>query len=238
MPPPPHTWDHAPKVIELAESRLIEAILSGHFSANSTLPPERALAAQLGITRPTLREALQRINRDGWIEIRHGRPTRVRNFWQEGSLGVLSALATKPHHLPENIVTDLLSIRCLLAPEYSRLAVSNNPPAVLRAITGLDSLPAIPSAYASADFELHRRLTIASENPIFTLILNGFTDLYIDMACLYFSLPAARTRSQEFYAALHEAAQNADADAAYRLTEAMMTASLALWQQAQEDKQR
>ena len=28
--------------------------------------------------RPTLREVLQRMSRDGWLEIRHGKATRVR----------------------------------------------------------------------------------------------------------------------------------------------------------------
>ena len=54
---------------------------------------ERELAGQLGVTRPTLREALQRMARDGWIKIQHGRSTRVRNFWREGNLGVLSGIA-------------------------------------------------------------------------------------------------------------------------------------------------
>ena len=80
-------WNAPEKPAEFAENRLIQAIISGHFPINSNLPAERELAAQLGVTRPTLREALQRIARDGWIEIRHGKPTRVRNYWQEGNLG-------------------------------------------------------------------------------------------------------------------------------------------------------
>ena len=50
-----------------AESVLLAAILDGTFPPGTTLPGERTLAAQLGVTRPTLREALQRLARDGWL---------------------------------------------------------------------------------------------------------------------------------------------------------------------------
>jgi DNA-binding GntR family transcriptional regulator len=55
-------WTTAPKPADLAENRLLDAILDGSFPINSNLPPERDLATQLGVTRPTLREALQRLS--------------------------------------------------------------------------------------------------------------------------------------------------------------------------------
>jgi GntR family transcriptional regulator, negative regulator for fad regulon and positive regulator of fabA len=56
------------------------------------------------VTRPTLRETLQRLERDGWVEIHQGKPTRVRDYWKEGSLGVLNTLARHPDHLPDNFI--------------------------------------------------------------------------------------------------------------------------------------
>jgi len=61
-------WDTPMKPAELAENRLVEAILEGTFPINSSLPAERELAEMLGVTRPTLREVLQRLSRDGWLE--------------------------------------------------------------------------------------------------------------------------------------------------------------------------
>jgi GntR family negative regulator for fad regulon and positive regulator of fabA len=66
-------WVSPQKPAEFTEQRLIDAILDGHFPIGSALPAERDLAAQIGVTRPTLRETLQRMARDGWIEIHHGR---------------------------------------------------------------------------------------------------------------------------------------------------------------------
>ena len=119
-------WELPLRPAELIESRLINAIVAGEFAINSNLPPERDLAQQLGVTRPTLREALQRLARDGWIEIRHGKSTRVRDYWHEGNLAVLGTIAHHQDHLPAEFVPNLLQVRELLAPAYARLAVKRS----------------------------------------------------------------------------------------------------------------
>ena len=43
-------WQPIQRPTEVAESRLIAAILTGEFQMNSSLPSERDLAAQLGVT--------------------------------------------------------------------------------------------------------------------------------------------------------------------------------------------
>ena len=222
-------WDTPPKPAEIAESRLIEAILEGQFPIGSLLPAERDLAAQLGVTRPTLRETLQRLARDGWIEINHGKPTRVRNFWQEGNLGVLGVLARYPQHVPTDFVPHLLQVRQLLAPAYTELAVEHAAATLLPFLSTLTTLPDTAPAYTTADWELHYRLTIASGNPIFTLILNGFSALYQTMGRLYFAQPEHRAHSQAFYRALAEQVEKGDGDAAPDLTHSVMKESVVLW---------
>jgi GntR family negative regulator for fad regulon and positive regulator of fabA len=222
-------WEAPLRPAELTEHRLIEAFLDGHFPINSHLPPERELATQLGVTRPTLREALQRLARDGWIEIQHGKPTRVRNYWEEGSLGVLGSLARNQHPLPTDFIPNLLSIRTLLAPTYARLAVENAPDDVKKFLQALCKIPDTPEAFAQADWSLHNRLTVLSGNPVFTLILNGFKDLYARMAILYFSLPSARIRSRTYYRDLLKTVEQEDPQATQEMTKVMMEESLTLW---------
>lgn len=41
------------------------------------------------MTRTTLREVLQRLARDGWLTIQHGKPTKVNNFWETSGLNIL-----------------------------------------------------------------------------------------------------------------------------------------------------
>lgn len=226
-------WTTPQKPAELAESRLITAILDGHFPIGENLPAERDLAAQLGVTRPTLREALQRLARDGWVEIQHGRPTRVRNYWEEGNLGVLSALAHHPEHAPDNFIADLLTVRHLLAPAYTRLAVEKDSAALSEFLQELVTVPDTAEDFAAADWQLHHRLTVLSGNPIFTLILNGFAELYPPMARLYFHYEEARADSRRFYQKLLAASLEANPAAAETVTRQMMLDSMSHWERVQ-----
>ena len=214
---------------EFAETELIDSILSGVYPIASALPAERELAAQMGVTRPTLREALQRLARDGWLEIRQGKSTRGRDYWQEGSLGVLGALAKRTSDLPVDFVPNLLSVRLVLAPAYTRQAVERQAGGVVGALEDYAGLADEPRAFATYDWMLHHHLTILSGNPIFTLILNGFSELYPPMAERYFQNELARASSRAFYAGLLAAAMEGDADTAEAITRRVMAASLALW---------
>src|SRR5947209_10437629 len=47
-------------------------IRSREFAAGARLPPERDLARQLGVSRPSVREALIALEVEGWVEVRTG----------------------------------------------------------------------------------------------------------------------------------------------------------------------
>ncbi|TFZ05215.1 FadR family transcriptional regulator [Ramlibacter henchirensis] len=47
-------------------------IAQGEFGAGSRLPAERDLARQLGVSRPSVREALIALEVEGWVEVRVG----------------------------------------------------------------------------------------------------------------------------------------------------------------------
>ncbi|SDQ26921.1 GntR family transcriptional regulator [Actinopolyspora saharensis] len=52
--------------------RIVEGIRSGQYPPGSTLPSEPVLAAELGVGRPALREALILLQEDGVITVRRG----------------------------------------------------------------------------------------------------------------------------------------------------------------------
>jgi len=59
-------------------------ITEGEFAAGTRLPAERDLARQLGVSRPSVREALIALEVEGWVEVRTGsgiyvQPARRRN---------------------------------------------------------------------------------------------------------------------------------------------------------------
>lgn len=226
-------WEAPLKPAELAENRLVEAILDGTFAVNSTLPPERELAAQLGVTRPTLREALQRLSRDGWLEIHHGKSTRVRDYWREGNLTILGMIARLQKNLPPDFVKNLLLVRLLLAPAYTRLAIQNSKTQVIEFLTPLQKLPDSMEAFVENDLQMHVLFTQLSENPVFTLILNGFGDLYRAMGSIYFTAASARSSSQKFYIDLLAAAKANNLDLAEKITKDVMQESINHWQKTQ-----
>src|SRR5438270_7095237 len=47
-------------------------ITGGEFQPGSRLPAERDLAKQLGVSRPSVREALIALEVEGWLEVRTG----------------------------------------------------------------------------------------------------------------------------------------------------------------------
>jgi GntR family negative regulator for fad regulon and positive regulator of fabA len=212
-----------------AEEALIRGILDGTYAPGTALPGERDLATHLGVTRPTLREVLRRLERDGWLTVRHGKATRVNDFWREGGLNVLDALVRFGDELPPDFVPHLLEVRRALAPAYARDAVRRAGVQVVAYLEAAAGLLDTAAAYAAFDWGLHHSLTVASGNPVYTLILNGFAGLYRQMAILYFSRPEARASSQRFYEALLEAARQGDAVAARKVTRQVMKESIALW---------
>jgi GntR family transcriptional repressor for pyruvate dehydrogenase complex len=67
-------------------------IQGGHFAPGARLPAERDLAQQLGVSRPSLREALIALEIEGSVEIRMGSGIYItaepeRRPWQTGSMG-------------------------------------------------------------------------------------------------------------------------------------------------------
>ena len=228
-------WKPVQKPAEIAENRLLEAILSGYFPINSTLPGERELAEQIGVTRPTLRETLQRLARDGWLDIQHGKPTRVRDYLYEGNMAVLSVLAQAPSYQSPDFVVHLLGLRVLIAPAYARQAVQAASIEIANLLEGYANLPDTPSAFAHADWELHHLLTQRATNPIFRLLLNSFQTIYILMGERYFAFPECRASSRAFYVELLNCAHHKADSEAEMLTKRVMEESLTLWQKMQKE---
>lgn len=225
-------WSAPQRPAAYAEEALVTAILDGTYPPGSTLPGERDLAAQLGVTRPTLRETLQRLSCEGWLTIQQGKSTRVNDFWREGGLMVLGALVRYAEQLPVDFVPNLLEVRLALAPAYARAAVERSAATVVTCLAGYADLDDTPQAFAAFDWTLHYSLTVTSRNPVYTLILNGFAGFYEQMACLYFTQPEARSSSRAFYVALLAAARKGDAAEAERITRSVMRESVGLWRQA------
>ncbi|KEY91576.1 fatty acid metabolism regulator protein [Candidatus Photodesmus blepharus] len=94
-----------------AEKYIIESIWNGRFPPSSILPAERELSELIGVTRTTLREVLQRLSRDGWLTIQHGRPTKINKFMETAGLNILDTLMTLDSDNVTSIVENFILAR-------------------------------------------------------------------------------------------------------------------------------
>lgn len=214
-----------------AEQQMIRLISNGDFPAGEALPPERLLAVQLGVGRPALREALQRLERDGWITQRQGRPALINDFWQKGNLYTLVNLVQTVERLPEEFIAHLLELRAVLAPAYIRQAVERNPAKVVALLADWEDLPDQGEAYADFDWEMHKKAAALSVNPLYVFLLNSFDPIYIPLATRYFQWSKRRQISRRFYQMLMIAAMSGDGERAALIVREAMRESIVLWQE-------
>ena len=222
-------WEAPKRPLDHTESALVKAVLDNTFPIGSKLPGERKLAEMLGVTRPTLREALRRLERDGWFTVNHGKATVVNDYWKDGRMNVLSNLVQHADAVPPNFVANLLQVRADMAPSYTRAAIQHQPDEIAMVFQQGINLPDTVEAFAEFDWQLHRVLTIASENPIYTLIMNGFTDFYETMAQLYFLSESTRSRSRAFYQMMFDLIEQQDLAKVETAVRSMMQESIDLW---------
>ncbi len=214
-----------------AEHILITSILSGGYPAGTALPGERALASEIGITRPTLRETLQRLASEGWVQIQHGKPTVVNDYWQKGGLGMLGTLAKYAEFLPKGFITRLLEVRVTLLPPVARLAAIHRPQKILDFLALRPQLADSVETYAAYDWELQMCMARESDNPIYALILNDFASIFQKMAARYFMAQKTRKASLSYYRNLAQAIERND-HSVEMIVKKAMEQSIEIWREA------
>jgi len=114
-----------------AEEYIVDSIWNNRFPPGSILPAERELSELIGVTRTTLREVLQRLARDGWLTIKHGKPTKVNNYWDTCGLNILPTLAKLDADGVGDLIDQMLSARTNFSAIYIRAAIKNSPERVI-----------------------------------------------------------------------------------------------------------
>lgn len=212
-----------------AEKVIVENILNGKFPSGSELPNQRKLAIILNVARPSLREALMRLERDGWISINHGKPTRVLDIWKEGGLNILRALIEQGQNISTNQITELLEVRLVIAPVYAISAINKHPHNVLELLKKGLNLDDLAEKYAKYDWEMHYQLTLLSDNFVYPLLLNSFAQFYSEMAKLYYSNTKSRLASKQFHLELFNAVKNEQFNLAETIFSNAMSNSIYAW---------
>jgi len=177
---------------------LVEFIVNRTFRPGAHLV-ESELAAELGVSRQPVREALQRLNTEGWVELRPGHGAYV--------------------HVPtEEEADQLLAVRSLLEAEAARLAALNATDdgiARLRKLRrrGVEALEADDvEAMVGANADLHVAITELSGNaPLAELTAQ------VDRRVRWYYNPVARkrgSRSWDEHKQIIDAIESGDPDEA------------------------
>lgn len=139
--------------------RLQALLTERQVAPGDRLPPERQLAAELGISRASLREGLRRLIDLGVLEARQGSGT----------------------YLAEIDLADLLAVRLRIEPYAAGLAAQRRTDADLKRLDELcaelrDTLPDA-EAFADADLRLHAAVVEATGSPALRVLQAALSDL-------------------------------------------------------------
>ena len=180
----------------LAEEYIVKSIWDNVFPAGTHLPSERDLADKIGVTRTTLREVLQRLARDGWLTIQHGKPTKINNIWDTASPSIIETLITLDQNSAPLIIDNMLSLRSKMSESYIYEAVKN---------TAKD--------YTEFDYRLFRQFTVVANKPFYRLIFNSLQGVYQRIGLLFFKEQKHRELARQFYLEMQQICQTGNANA-------------------------
>ncbi len=213
----------------LAEEYIVRSIWNKTYPAGSFLPAERELSDKIGVTRTTLREVLQRLARDGWLNIQHGKQTQINNIWETGSPSIAEKLIKLDKTTAPLIINDILSLRTRMSDFYIPEAIKRDPEGTLAVFDKLDELQDNAKAYTEFDYHIFKSLTVVANKPVYGLIFNSFKGLYNQIGEIYFSIPEGRKIALEFYQELYQICLEKEAEKISECIQAHREKSGVLW---------
>jgi GntR family transcriptional repressor for pyruvate dehydrogenase complex len=164
----------------LRRAPLVESIcarLLQDHAGEEWLPPERQLAADLGVSRPALREAIKRLEIQGLLASRHGVGVQVVDQPHTPVQAALERVLPSPAER----VRQFTAARRLIEPELAALAAENAKASDLKALRAshdrFTAPDAAPAAAVAADLDFHRLIARASGNRVLALMIASMAPL-------------------------------------------------------------
>ena len=164
-------------------SRLREMIHKGELRSGDRLPPERDLAKQLGISRPTLRAGIRTLSAVGVLKSRQGAGTFVVEA------GASPALDSNPLRLLASLhgfsSAEMFEARLLLEMAIAGLAAeratSEHLAVLAEELAEMFATLDEPEEYLVHDMRFHQTIAVASGNRIITALMNMVVSILFDI---------------------------------------------------------
>jgi len=163
--------DRAPSVTDDAIDKIRERIVSGAWGAGDRLPKESELAAELGLSRNSLREAVRALSQLRVLEVRQGDGTYVSSL--EPDL-LLESTGFVSHLLLGETAVALYEVRRILEAAAAALAAARIDPEGKKALgSSLDRMRDAQTVeeLVEADVAFHAVIARAAGNPVLTSLL-------------------------------------------------------------------
>ncbi|WP_405159616.1 GntR family transcriptional regulator [Nocardia sp. NBC_01499] len=212
-------------------------VLSGELAPGTALPSERQLAEALGVSRPAVREALQRLAAAGLVAVRQGDATTVLDYRRGAGLEVLPRLLVRAGELDPGVARSILEARLHNGPKVAELAAvrlgATDSATVEAALT--DSVEALaveqdPVARQRHAMEFWDHVVDAADSIVFRLMFNMLRAAYEPALAALAPIMSAEVGNAEAYrelaAAIVAGRPQEAADTARALLEPATTALL------------
>ncbi len=169
------------RLYEQVADQVTDLVARGEFKPGDRLPPERDLAKLLGVSRPTVREAMIALEIAGLVEVRVGAGAFVTDK------AVVNGAANNGR-LFEGVGSsplELIAARRTIEPEVAALAAQLATPDEIAAIAETVAMIAAATdtpSHRAADHQFHVRIGLASHNNILTTIVDEcWAEMYSPM---------------------------------------------------------
>jgi DNA-binding FadR family transcriptional regulator len=162
-------------VTDEAIAKIKEMIVSGTLRPGDRLPKESELAAGLGLSRNSLREAVRALSLIRVLDVRQGDGTYVTSLDPQLLLEALSFVVDFHR---DDTVLEFLAVRRILEPAATAMAATRIAVEELDVLEGrLDALGPEPSVaeLVASDLEFHRAVVRGSGNSALCSLLDGLS---------------------------------------------------------------
>lgn len=198
-PPPKRREDSSGLVISFVRDRIVR----GESRPGDRLPPERELATQLGVSRPTVRAGLRALAAMGVVDSRHGSGTYIRGGPPRLGTEPLSILADLHGFTREEMYESRRVLETGAAGLAAERATSDQLANIAEEVANLFASMSDPEMFLVHDINFHRAVAVGSGNPLLASIVEMVSALYYDRRRE--TAGRASTRNLQDAAQLHRA---------------------------------
>ncbi|WP_197280879.1 transcriptional regulator NanR [Bosea vaviloviae] len=196
--------------------RLMARIQAGEFAPGEQLPSERELMEAYGVGRPSIREALQQLERSGIVGISHGERARMLLPTAHAVVEQMTGAARYLLSVEPRTLDHLKEARVLLEAGVARLAAQRADAQGLALLRQrLDEhRQASLDDFLQRDIAFHRQIAAMSGNPVFPAAVEG---MLAWLGAYYRSLvraPGAESLTLQEHQRIHDAIAAGQPDAA------------------------